>query len=178
MFPIIFFTLIDEHKKWIKKIFDDHHIGFVRIAKGIVLTDEAAEDVVSASYIKIIEYIDRITQLDENKQVAYCVTIVKNNAYDYYNKEKRETPTELVDIFGTEDSADSGLIFDELIVSLKKYINNLTEEEKHFIYYRFNSELKYSEIAKLFGISEDAAKKRGQRLVKKIKEALKEEELI
>ena len=40
---------------------------------------------------------------------------------------------------------------------------------RHFIYLRYTLEMGYREIGELLNISEDAAKKRGQRLVKKLR---------
>lgn len=57
---------------------------------------------------------------------------------------------------------------------LTEVINQLNPDDRHFIYLRYTLEMGYSEIGELLNISEDAAKKRGQRLVKKLRKLYEE----
>lgn len=52
---------------------------------------------------------------------------------------------------------------------LTDVVNQLDPDERHFIYLRYTLEMGYREIGELLNISEDAAKKRGQRLIKKLR---------
>ena len=45
----------------------------------------------------------------------------------------------------------------------------LPSEDRRLIHLRFALEMSYKEIGMLLGISEEAAKKRGQRIVKRLK---------
>ena len=53
-------------------------------------------------------------------------------------------------------------------------IDQLNPDDRHFIYLRYTLEMGYREIGELLNISEDAAKKRGQRLVKKLQKLYEE----
>ncbi len=48
-------------------------------------------------------------------------------------------------------------------------VNKLSGDEKNFIYLRFLNEMKFKDIAVLLGITEEAAKKRSQRILKKLR---------
>lgn len=57
---------------------------------------------------------------------------------------------------------------------LTEVIDQLDPDERHFIYLRYTLEMGYREISELLNISEDAAKKRGQRLIKKLRKLYEE----
>ena len=48
-------------------------------------------------------------------------------------------------------------------------INRLSDEEKFIIHLRFVNEMRFKDISELLGITEEAAKKRGQRILKKLR---------
>lgn len=52
---------------------------------------------------------------------------------------------------------------------LTELIDRLDPDDRRFVYLRYAEEMGYKEIGELLNISEDAAKKRGQRLVKKLR---------
>ena len=53
-------------------------------------------------------------------------------------------------------------------------IDRLNPDDRRFIYLRYVEEMGYKEIGELLNISVDAAKKRGQRLVKKVRKLYEE----
>ena len=53
-------------------------------------------------------------------------------------------------------------------------IDRLAPDDRRFVYLRYAEEMGYGEIGELLNISEDAAKKRGQRLVKKLRKLYEE----
>ena len=57
---------------------------------------------------------------------------------------------------------------------LAEVIDQLASDDRYFIYLRYTLEMGYREIGELLSISEDAAKKRGQRLVKKLRKLYEE----
>ena len=52
---------------------------------------------------------------------------------------------------------------------LTELIDRLDPDDRRFVYLRYAEEMGHKEIGELLNISEDAAKKRGQRLVKKLR---------
>ena len=133
---LLFSVLNDEQRALVERIFHEHHIHFQRISFNIVKSEEAAEDVVSTAFIKIMDNIEKISDLPCPQMTAFCVTIVKNASIDV--------------------------------------LHQLQQSDRHFIYLRYTLEMGYREIGELLNISEDAAKKRGQRLVKKLQKLYEE----
>lgn len=82
MMILLFSVLNDEQRALVERIFHEHHIHFQRISFNIVKSEEAAEDVVSTAFIKIMDNIEKISDLPCPQMTAFCVTIVKNASID------------------------------------------------------------------------------------------------
>lgn len=177
MIPIIFFTISEDQCFWLDDIMSKYHKKLINIAIGYVKYKELAEDVVQNSYIIIIKNMDRIFKLSPSHRIAYVTTIVKNESINYIKNSQREISTDNIDTYmvTTEPGPAEKLIKKENEESLKRALQKLSEEELYFIEYRYVKSLKYSELAKLFGITEEAAKKRGQRILKKLRKYLEKE---
>lgn len=81
MLILLFSVLNDEQRALVERIFHEHHIHFQRISFNIVKSEEAAEDVVSTAFIKIMDNIEKISDLPCPQMTAFCVTIVKKRFY-------------------------------------------------------------------------------------------------
>lgn len=68
----------------------------------------------------------------------------------------------------SDDLADE-CIHNADVRKLTELIDRLDPDDRRFVYLRYAEEMGYKEIGELLNISEDAAKKRGQRLVKKLR---------
>ena len=176
MMILLFSVLNDEQRTLVERIFHEHHIHFQRISFNIVKSEETAEDVVSTAFIKIMDNIEKISDLPRPQMTAFCVTIVKNASSDMLRQLQQSVHIECWDNIQCEHSDD---VADECIHNadvhrLTEEIDQLDPDERHFIYLRYNLEMGYREIGELLNISGDAAKKRGQRLVKKLRKLYEE----
>ena len=178
---LLFFLILDEEQgRIIEQLFRKHNTQFHRIALRIVGSEASAEDAVSMAYIKIMDNIEKISSLPCPQMTAFCVTIVKNTSIDLLRQAKKLTPVECIDGFGDEDSRD---IEEEFIKSfevqrLSELLDNLSTEDRHLIQMRYAMEMSYRDIAHFLGISEDTAKKRGQRVIQKLKRLYEEEDAL
>ena len=171
MMILLFSVLNDEQRALVERIFHEHHIHFQRISFNIVKSEEAAEDVVSTAF-----NIEKISDLPCPQMTAFCVTIVKNASIDVLRQLQQSVHIDYWDNISDEDTDD---IEDECIHNadvhrLTEVIDQLNPDDRHFIYLRYTLEMGYREIGELLNISEDAAKKRGQRLVKKLQKLYEE----
>lgn len=91
MISIIFGTLTGEQQNIVEKIFKENDTYFRKIAFGILKSEENVQDAVSLSYIKIMEHIERISQLSCPQMTAFCVSIVKHTAIDIIRNSKKTT---------------------------------------------------------------------------------------
>lgn len=80
MMIFLFGVLSEEQRALVERIFHEHHIHFRRISLNIVKTEEIAEDAVSTAFIKIMDNIEKISDLPSPQMTAFCVTIVKNTS--------------------------------------------------------------------------------------------------
>lgn len=55
MMILLFGVLNDEQRALVERIFHEHRVHFQRISFKIVKSEEAAEDVVSTAFVKIIK---------------------------------------------------------------------------------------------------------------------------
>lgn len=98
--------------------------------------------------------------------------MIRNISYGIWNKkhEAEESQTDL-----NEDDIGESVSTEEKILSLYsceeiyKFIDTLPEGEKAALYLKTHFDMKYPDIAKTLGISEEAAKKRIIRAKNKIK---------
>ena len=176
MMILLFGVLNDEQRALVERIFHEHHIHFQCISFQIVKSEQAAEDVVSNAFAKIMDNIEKISGLPCPQMTAFCVTIVKNASIDVLRQTRQSVP---LDCWDNISDADTGDIADECIHNadvhrLTAVIDRLDPDEQHFIHLRYTLEMGYREIGGLLNISEDAAKKRGQRLVRKLRKLYEE----
>ena len=155
MIILLLSILNDEQRALVERIFHEHNIHFQRISFNIVKSEETAKDAVSAAFVKIMENIEKISDLPCPQMTAFCVTIVKNTSIDVL----RQLPQSI-------HNAD--------VCKLSELIDRLNPDDRRFIYLRYVEEMGYKEIGELLNISVDAAKKRGQRLVKKVRKLYEE----
>ncbi len=100
-----------------------------------------AEEAVAQTFLKIINNIERISALPPLSP--------PNRALFRYNTEEEYLKT----------------LDKEKLLSC---VNKLSDDEKNLLYLRFVNEMKFKDIARLLGITGEAAKKRGgQRILKK-----------
>lgn len=176
MMILLFSVLNDEQRVLVERIFHEHHIHFQRISFNIVKSEETAEDVVSAAFVKIMDNIEKISALPSPQMTAFCVTIVKNASIDVLRQLQQSVHIDYWDNIsdgGTEDIADE-CIHNADVHRLTEIIDQLDPDERRFVYLRYTLEMGYREIGELMNISEDAAKKRGQRLISKLRKLYEE----
>lgn len=155
------------------------NVKMYNISFNILKSHYDAEEALSQTFLKIIDNIGRISDLPCPQIEAYCVVILKNETFNIIRNRKKSILVEEVDYLDQED--ESSYIEDEYIQNVDKkrllsYINRLSDEDKHLIYLRFIYEMGFKQIGDLMDITEEAAKKRGQRILKKLKLYYKEGE--
>lgn len=181
-----------KEKKLINKIFLESNEKMHRYALKKLESNIDADDAVEETFLKITKNINRMFELACDERDAYCFRILQNEIVNIIRERDRVIPVELekvdflninnnnIGISISHDSIDCLESYDDKydiedefeIDDMKKlhsYINNLTDDDKYLIDLRYNQKMKFKDIAKLLDIKEDVAKKRGQRILKKLK---------
>lgn len=177
MLILIFAVLNEEQRELVEKLFREHHEQFRRVSFRILHSETDAEDVVSAAFIKIIDNIEKISELSCPEMTAFCVTIVKNASVDAIRRSQKLISTEDIEAEGTaaDDDVEDACIRHADAQRMCELIDTLPSEDKRLVQMRYAMEMGYAEIGELLGISEDTARKRGQRLASKLKTMYGEE---
>ena len=162
----------DDERDFINKLFLEMNVKMYNISCNIVKNKFDAEEALAQTFLKIIENIDRISKLPCPQIEPYCVIIVKNESFNIIRKRKKLVHVENVDYFDHGDKNYN--IEEEYLKTVNKEklltcINKLSDEEKNLLHLRFVNEMKFKDISKLLGITEEAAKKRGQRILRKLR---------
>lgn len=178
MLLLLLSALTEVQQNWVEELFRKECEYFFRIAFGVLSDREASEDAVSAAFEKIMAKIEKIMDLPGPQHVPYCVSIVRRCAIDLVRRRKEgasfeELPEGLfaAPSSATEDVALEGVQKEEL----KKCVASLSEEERILVHLRYAEELPFERIARILHCSEESAKKRGQRVIRKLREKMSNE---
>lgn len=168
---IILGALNDSERDLVNQIFREHNVKLFNISLKILRSHSDAEEAVSSTFLKIIDHIEKISKLPCPQIAPYCVVIVKHESTNILRRKKKIISFEDMDYLDNDDFVDAGEYlykhWDK--AQLCKVISQLSDEERYFISLRYSNEMGYKEIANLIGTSEETAKKRGQRILKKLR---------
>lgn len=117
-----------------------------------------AEDIVHQYFLRLINHLDKINEVDCHKTRGFIVTIVENIAIDFYRKRKRENNISFdeieLTIYHKESEYQMGLNNIEMAIS-KLPISYLTVFKLEYTHGYNNKE-----IADILKISEDNVRQR------------------
>lgn len=157
------FTLL--YEKYIKLMF--------YVANQILKDDYLAEDTVHQTFVKIIEDLDKIAEIDCHKTRSYIVTMVRNCAINLYRERKNHMSVSLDD----EIELTNNYSFEvEDMDTLEQTIAKLPIIYKDILILKYVQEFSNAEISKSLGISEANVRKRLERARSKIQQMLEKEE--
>lgn len=162
----------DGERDFINNLFSKINVKMYNISFNILRNKFDAEEAVGQTFLKIIDNIEKISNLPCPQIEPYCVIILKNESINIIRKRKKIVHVEDVDYFDHENGDYN--IEEEYLETVNKdklliCVNRLSDEEKNLIHLRFVHEMKFKYIAELLEITEEAAKKRGQRILKKLR---------
>jgi len=174
---IIWGVMSDDERDLINRIFSKTNVKMYNISFNILRNKLDAEEAVAQTFLKIVENIEKISALPCPQIEPYCVVILKNETMNIIRKRKKIVHVEDIDYF---DHSDGYYDIEEKYLEtvnkekLLSCVNRLSDEEKNLIYLRYVNGMKFKDISGLLGITEEAAKKRGQRILKKLRLYYKE----
>ncbi len=140
---------------------------------------ETVEDIVSETFLKAYRHLDTFEYKHEGSLSAWLYTIARNEIFQHLRKTKDKETVALDDIAEPSVGADFVKEFDDrkLHDTVKALLEELPEEERELIRYKYFDELSNIEIAQILGISDNNATVRLHRAMKKFKNLLEEHNL-
>ncbi|NLK86385.1 MAG: sigma-70 family RNA polymerase sigma factor [Clostridiaceae bacterium] len=168
---ICFLSMIDteEDRDKFIMIYNKYKSLLFYVANNILADPSLSEDVVHQAFIKIIENLDKIENINCHKTKSYIVTIVKHCAINIYNYRKRhlEVP---YDEF--HDTIADNIEFQEDMGNLAYAVAKLPVIYKTVLTLKFVHNYSNQEIANELEITEATVRKRIERAKLKVQEIL------
>lgn len=168
-------TLVEEERNIVWKLYIDLNQIMRRIALQITGNEADAEDAVANTFLKVMKYLHKIIPLSSDGRKAYCISIAKNEAINIlHNKKQEKLSNEVEKLIDQSQCSVEENYFTALEQSkLQSNIQKLLKEERQLLYMRINQNLTFRDIGNLLCISEENAKKRYQRILKKLRQQYK-----
>ena len=147
----------DEHKHILWHIYDNYRVDMFKMALSVIRDYHFAEDVVQASFERIINKMHLVEKIPCNGLKSYAVLIVKNVAINMSIKEDRyklEPDEEFEAMVGKDTkNIEDLVILNEQIGVIRKCLNEMDEKYTHPMIFRYYYGFSDSETAELLGIN-------------------------
>lgn len=172
---LIYLSMIEteEDKNKFILLYEKYRKLMFYIANQVLKDDYLSEDVVHQTFIKIIENLDKFSEVDCHKTKSYIVIMVRNCAINLYNQRKNHPTISLEDEVDLMD--DQAFEIDELDI-ISQAITKLPIIYKDILSLKYVQEFSNEDIAESLGISEATVRKRLERAKYKVQQILKETE--
>ena len=153
-------------------LFDSTNNQMYNVAYKVLGNSTDAEDALQEAFIRMMQNIEKIKNIPCPKRVPYCVIIVKNVSKNMLRSRKLHINIDEIGDLAADASPDPEDEFYAKVDAeyLVQSIDKLRGQDRDMLLMKWAKEMGYSEISTALGISEDAAAKRGQRALKKLKE--------
>lgn len=175
---LIYLSLLDSEEEISKfeLIYSTYKKQMYYTANNILKDSHLAEDAVHNAFLRIINNLEKIEDINSHKTKGLIVIIVKNVSIDIYRKNKKERDNTIF-----IDDLDDINGYDEInkneIGDLEIAISKLPENYKQVFLLKFSHELTDNEISEILDIKPDNVRKRIFRGREKLKNILKKMEV-
>lgn len=148
----------------------DRYLGLVHsVARRITTNDEAARDISQTVFLRLIKKAPKIPETLPLTSWFHRET--HSASVDYVRSEVRRQKRE--EISSTLDTMNSdSRQWDEIAPEIDDALNDLEEEDRTLVLFRFYENKSHPEIGRALGISQDAARMRTRRALDKLKSSL------
>ena len=167
---LIYLQMLDttEEKSLFEQIYLEYRGLMYHVAYEILHNEQDAEDAVHQAFMKIAENMNKIADPVCTKSRGLVVTIVEHQAIDQYRRLQKHPSVELIEeIQGTNAHYEGDN-------DLTKCILKLPARYREMILLRYHHGYTVREIAKIMGLSLQAAIKLAQRAKNKLKKLCEE----
>ncbi|RJQ38205.1 MAG: RNA polymerase sigma factor [Nitrospiraceae bacterium] len=158
---LIFFAVIDDEysRSKLEALYVKYCKDMFNVAYRVLNDYQLAQDAVQGAFIKLIDNLDKIDEINSNKTRAFIVIIVRNISINIYRERRRQNQMPLEDI---EDIlSDDTQVIDEKIINMEMIgqlalkIKELQPAYSDIISLKYFYLYSDSEIAKLLNITQE-----------------------
>lgn len=165
----------DESEK-LRRLYELYEQPMYRIAYAVLHSSELAEDAVSESFIRIIGNLRKIGDPEAPKTKSYIIRVIKSASIDLYRKCRHFYFSEITVDYNEAQFIDEYANVEEKVLSsgtngeLGKMLCSLGETDRSIVRLRCIEDLPWKEVAKQLSLTESNARKRFERIRKKLTE--------
>ena len=166
-------TGVLKDKENFERLFRNNYTRLFLFANRMVNDSEACRDIVSDAFAQAYTKIHKI---DENQQLAFLYTMVRNKCVDYVRHENaRQKYINIIEKAYTEDPEELGAIIqeqDELLKQVREVMDEMTPKTRLILERCYLQRKKYHEVAEELGISISAVRKHIVAALKKLRDRM------
>ena len=164
----------------LEALYEKYRLDMFKVAYRVLKDYHLAQDAVQSAFIKLLNNLDNIEQIDSRKTRAFVIIVTRNISINFYRKRQRQNNVVLEDIENilADESQfiDDKIINAELLDKITLKIKNLYEPYADILTLRYLYHYSDKEIAELLGISHENVRTRLHRAKRSlIKEIMKDE---
>ncbi len=167
-------------KDKLELLYKTYYKYMCKIAYNILNDFHLAQDVVQSAFIKLLENIHKIEEINSDKTKSFITMVTKNIAINYYNKIKRQKHINIETlnyILVNNDQPMDEIIDKEIFDTVASHVKKLNPNYKDILSLKYYYNYSHKEIAAILDITQENVRVRihraKQSLIKRlIKEGL------
>ena len=173
----------EDDRSLIESLYTDYYVLMLHKAQSMVRDRQAAEDVVEAVMLRLIDRIELLKGCNRASVRSYLVTCVRNEAIDRMRREQKtqsldDAEKRLGKLPDENPQLDTGLIREEQIQAVIKALEALDDRERLVLRMKYYDRMTEAEIARLFGMSRSGIRNVIDRARRHVEAQLQEGEWI
>lgn len=186
------FTLLmaiesEEERSFVEELYNRYHQKMLAICMGILKNQADAEDAVTDTFVRIIDNLEKFTEVEKDKLPGLIAVCTKNVALNAYQKKSRQNARETSStVYDDEDEAvtvdfadpdaevEQAVLDSEFIQKVAELIRRLPEEQQSVVVLKYFYHYRNGEIADLLKLSRNAADSRLFRAKNSLRKMLSE----
>jgi len=165
-----------------QKLYEMHFKDLLKYGKYLCSQDAVVEDAIHDVFVSLYNYRKKLA---ENVNIKHYLFSCLRRQLLKSNKNKlfisTDNPAEFDQVTDQVDCKEISIMNSEsdreILLALKKEVEQLTEHQREVIYLRFVQDLSYEEIAKVMGISVNSSRTLLYRAIKLLRSKLSELDL-
>ena len=178
----------EEERSFVEELYNRYHQKMLAICMGILKNQADAEDAVTDTFVRIIDTLEKFTEVDKDKLPGLVAVCTKNVALNAYQKKSRQNARETSSsLYDEEDEAvivdfaDPNAVVEQTVLDkefsqqVAELIHRLPEEQQAVVVLKYFYHYRNFEIAELLALSQTAVDSRLFRAKNSLRKMLSEQ---
>jgi len=170
----------ENNQNKLEALYEKYQLDMFKVAYRVLKDYHLAQDAVQSAFIRLLNNLDNIEQIDSKKTRAFVIIVTRNISINFYRKRQKQNNVVLEDVENI--LADESQIIDDKIINAELFdrialkIKHLYEPYADILTLRYFYHYSDKEIAELLGISHENVRIRLHRAKQSLlKEIMKDE---